>query len=261
MKKHKRIQSRPKQRRKLEAELLSIILDRNLTGEDVLGMGDDEFPADGLSLMLKPDPAYSREGLRRAIRWLNAGVKGGDMRDSDVGGEWSDFQEYIREWRENLRMEMRNATDRYARRVAETLLTVANAWAAGDLPAVRRCMYCVEFFLAERSNQQFCKGVCRSAYYHEIETQSPEYKKRKAREAVRRRRQTKENELRQCVRNITSMYGKMPENQLNAEYAAAAQKFKVTLAAVKRVAGSLSSTKDRGLLAENHDQSIAISKH
>jgi hypothetical protein len=220
-----------------------------LTGEDLLGIGDDEFPADGLSLMLKPDPAYSREGLRRAIRWLNAGVKGGDMRDNDVGGEWSEFQEYIREWRENLRMEMRNATDRYARRVAETLLTVANAWAAGDLPAVRRCMRCLEFFLAKRSTQQFCKGACRSEFYHEIETLHPEYKKRKANEAMRRRKQAKERELRQNVRTILSISGNMDKSQLDAELRAAARKHKVTLTVVKEIERSLSPAKDASLLA------------
>ena len=249
MKKHKKIQSRPNQRRKLEESLLSLMQGGKLTRKDVGDLGDDEFPADGLSLMLKPDPAYSIEELRRAISWLNAGVKGGDMRDADVGGEWSEFQEYIRQWRENLRVDMRNATDRYARRVAETLLTVANAWAAGDLPAVRRCMHCVEFFLADRSNQQFCKSACRSAFYHKIEKLHPEYKKRKANEAMRRRKDAKRRALRQAILAIIGTFGNMGKSQLDAELRAAARRHKVTLTLVKEIDRSLSPAKDASLIA------------
>jgi hypothetical protein len=249
VKQHKKIQSRPNQRRKLEESLMSLMYGGKQPRKEVGELGDDEFPADGLSLMLEPDSTYSREGLCRAIRWLNAGVKGGDMRDADVGGKWSELQEYIREWRESLRVDMRNANDPYARRVAETLLTVANAWAEGDLPAVRRCMHCVEFFVAKRSNQQFCKGACRSAFYHEIETLDPEYKNRKANEAMRRRKQVKEMELRQYVRNILSRSRHMRKPQLDAVLMAAALKHKVTLTVVKEIERSLSPAKDASLLA------------
>ena len=136
-----------------------------------------------------------------------------------------------------MRLKKRNSADRHARREAETLLTLANAWAAGDLPAVRRCVECTTFFLAARSNQQFCKGECRSDFYHNLETLHPEYK-------------AKERELRQYVWNIISMYGKMPKTQLEEGLAVAARKFKVTLAVVKRIAQSLLPTKDRVLLAK-----------
>lgn len=250
MKQRKQIQSRPKQRRRLEADHASLLEGRKLSRKEVEGLVVDEFSVDGLSLMLSPDPGYSKEVLCRAIKWLNAARKDDDDRDFVVRDRWNEFEGYVRAWREKMRLKKRNSADRHARREAETLLTLANAWAAGDLPAVRRCVECTTFFLAARSNQQFCKGECRSDFYHNLETLHPEYKERKKREAVRRRKKAKERELRQYVWNIISMYGKMPKTQLEEGLAVAARKFKVTLAVVKRIAQSLLPTKDRVLLAK-----------
>ncbi len=199
-------------------------------------LGGDEFSSEALSSLLSPDPSYSEKTLRRALGWLNSGYQNGDMRSFDVRARWNEFQAYVAEWRKNLRLEMRSSTDRRARREAETLLTLANAWAAGDLAAVRTCVLCAEFFLAERSNNQFCNEGCRSTFYHEIETLHPEYKERKAREAEVRRMEAKAKHLADYVRDIFSMYGKLPESQLDAHLVAAARKFKMTPAAVERIA-------------------------
>jgi hypothetical protein len=215
-------------------------------------LGGDEFSAEALSSLLLSGPGYSEKTLRRALGWLNSGYKDGDWRSFDVRARWNEFQAYVAAWRKNLRLEMRNSKDRHARREAETLLTLANAWAAGDLPAVRTCVLCAEFFLAKRSTNQFCNDRCRATFYHDIETLLPEYKTRKAREAKIRRKKTRDKELTEYVRNIYSLYGKLPENQLDAYLAAAARKFKVTLAAVKRIARSLSPTKGWALLADSH---------
>lgn len=194
--------------------------------------------------MLSPDPGYSEKVLPRALAWLNAGYEKGDGRSFDVRKRWYEFQAYVGAWRRNLRHEMRNSKDPHARREAGIVVTLANAWAAGDLAAVRTCVVCAEFFLAKRSNQQFCTDECRSTFYHHIETLHPDYKQRKAREAVKRRKAAKQIELRDYVRNIMSRYGKVRESQLDAELVGAARKFRVPLASVKQIAQSLSSTKD-----------------
>ncbi len=254
---NKKIQSRPTQRRALEIAQWRLLQGSKLTRKETQGFGGDEFSAEALSSMLSPDPAYSKKALTSAIQWLNAGLEDGDGREYYVRNRWHEFDGYVRAWRENLRREMRRSNGREA----EILLTLASAWAAGDLTAIRRCVQCTDFFLAERSNQQFCKSECRSAFYHEIETKHPEYKKRKASEAVRRRKRAKDRKLRQYVHSIISTYPSMPGTQLNADLAAAAKKFKVTLATVTQIVRSLSPNKGGKLLTENHRRSVAIGKH
>jgi hypothetical protein len=257
----KKIQSRPEQRRKLEAVQAYLFEGRKRSRNEVKALGEDEFDGEGMSSMLLPDPGYSEEALVRAIGWLNGGYKNRDERGWYVRNRWHEFQDYVGGWRKQLRLEMRNSKDPHNRGEARALVTLANAWAAGDLPALRTCLECGAYFLAKRSNQQFCNGECRSTFYHDRETLFPEYKTRKAREAKLRRKRAKEKALRQYVRNIISMYGKMPQSQLDARLASAARKFKVTLAAVKRIARSLSPTKDGVLLADSHERSVASGKH
>jgi hypothetical protein len=76
-----------------------------------------------------------------------------------------------------------------------------------------------------------------------------------------RRKTAKERELRDYVRNIMSRYGKVPESQLDAELVGAARKFKVTLAAVRRIARSLAPTKDGAFLVDTPDRPVASGKH
>jgi hypothetical protein len=260
VKKRKQIQSRPEQRRRLDADWARVFEGRKLDRKEVRGWGSDEFSGEELSSMLSPDPGYSKKVLRHALAWLNAGYENGDMRSFDVRKRWYEFQAYVGAWRRTLRHEMRNSKDQQARREAGFVVTLANAWAAGHLPAVRTCVVCAEFFLAQRSNQQFCTGKCRATFYHDIETLHPDYKDRKAREAVKRRKIAKERELRDYVRNIMSDR-KVPERQLDVELMGAAPKFKVTLSAVKRIARSLSPTKDGTLLADSHKRPVASGKH
>jgi hypothetical protein len=127
--------------------------------------------------MLSPDAGYSEKVFRHALASLNAGYENGDIRCSfNVRGRWYKFQAYVGAWRRSLRHEMRTSKDPHARREARIVMTLANAWAAGHLPAVRTCVVCAEFFLAGRSNQQFCTSECRSTFYHDIETLHPDYK-------------------------------------------------------------------------------------